>query len=530
MTLSKAAKIDTRIDLSSNSQNATVLPSVTVKQGQTSATFQVLTNTNGIATGGSSVATIQAFSAQNYQAQLTIQNVNNASLTLSSTSVEPGQSVTGTVGLTGTVAVDTVVPLDSNSPNVTVPASVTVKAGQSSATFPIATNATGLAYGAKAVAIVTAGSAQSQLTVTRVGLTSLTFSPRTLVLGKPATGTVTRATPAPVDTDIPLSSNNARVAVPPKVTIPKGQTSATFPLSSSALGPYRRAVATVYAANVQTGFPLQGFAGVSVGFNQACALKANGTLTCWGNNDAGQLNVAGLSGVTQASLGIYHSCASKNDGTVACLGDRTDNQTSVPAGLSGVVQLDAGSWATCASKSDGTVACWGAPNYGQLNVPAGLSGVAEVDTGKFHVCALIWNGTVTCWADNFYGQANVPAGLSGVTQLSAGDIHNCALKNDGTVACWGDNSQGELNVPAGLSGVTQVSAGGGSTCALKGDGTVVCWGDNSQGQLNVPAGLAGVVQLSVGGQGSCAVKVDGTVVCWGQGSVIPPAGLNLLGS
>ncbi|GMA14254.1 hypothetical protein E5F05_02515 (plasmid) [Deinococcus metallilatus] len=74
VTLSRPAKIDTPIGLSSNSQNATVLPSVTVKQGQTSATFQVLTNTNGLAPGGSTVATIQAFYAQNYQAQLTVTN------------------------------------------------------------------------------------------------------------------------------------------------------------------------------------------------------------------------------------------------------------------------------------------------------------------------------------------------------------------------------------------------------------------------------------------------------------------------
>lgn len=74
VTLSRPAKIDTPIGLSSNSQNATVLPTVTVKQGQTSATFQVLTNTNGLDDGDSTVATIQAFSAQGIQAQLTVTN------------------------------------------------------------------------------------------------------------------------------------------------------------------------------------------------------------------------------------------------------------------------------------------------------------------------------------------------------------------------------------------------------------------------------------------------------------------------
>lgn len=74
VTLSKPAQVDTTISLASNSDNATVLPNVTIKQGDTSATFQVLTNANGIAAGGSTVATIDAFYAENFQAQLTVTN------------------------------------------------------------------------------------------------------------------------------------------------------------------------------------------------------------------------------------------------------------------------------------------------------------------------------------------------------------------------------------------------------------------------------------------------------------------------
>lgn len=74
VTLSQPARLDTEIKLSSNSQNATVLPKVVVKQGQTSATFQVLTSANGVAPGGSTVATITAFHSKGFQKQLTIQN------------------------------------------------------------------------------------------------------------------------------------------------------------------------------------------------------------------------------------------------------------------------------------------------------------------------------------------------------------------------------------------------------------------------------------------------------------------------
>lgn len=72
VTLQGPAQVDTPIQLQSNSQNATVLPTVTVKQGQTSATFKVETNANNLASGNSTVATITAFYADNFQTQLTV--------------------------------------------------------------------------------------------------------------------------------------------------------------------------------------------------------------------------------------------------------------------------------------------------------------------------------------------------------------------------------------------------------------------------------------------------------------------------
>jgi len=74
VTLSAPAPMDTLVYLQSNSQNATVLPSTTIPQGQTSATFQVLVNTNGLASGQSTVATILASNAVASQAQLTVRN------------------------------------------------------------------------------------------------------------------------------------------------------------------------------------------------------------------------------------------------------------------------------------------------------------------------------------------------------------------------------------------------------------------------------------------------------------------------
>ena len=73
ITLDSPAQVDTPITLTSNSQNATVLPTVTVKQGQQTADFQVLTNANNLSSGEKTTATIAAFYATDFQAQLTVE-------------------------------------------------------------------------------------------------------------------------------------------------------------------------------------------------------------------------------------------------------------------------------------------------------------------------------------------------------------------------------------------------------------------------------------------------------------------------
>lgn len=76
VTLQSPAPMDTIVYLQSNLINATVLPSVTIKQGESSATFQVDVSADNLAPGQSTVATILASNAVAYQAQLTVKNGN----------------------------------------------------------------------------------------------------------------------------------------------------------------------------------------------------------------------------------------------------------------------------------------------------------------------------------------------------------------------------------------------------------------------------------------------------------------------
>jgi alpha-tubulin suppressor-like RCC1 family protein len=304
--------------------------------------------------------------------------------------------------------------------------------------------------------------------------------------------------------------------------------------------------------------------------------------------------VAGLTNVRAISAGADYACALRADGTVACwgesetgqLGNGTTTYSLVPvavSGLTGAVAISAGSSSACAVLSDGTVACWGDNGNGELGdgtlggisptpvAISGLTGVTSVSVGGGFACALRSDGTVACWGYNNVGQLGIgtidttvsPAtvsNLAGVTAISAGGAEACAVRADGTVSCWGSGTAGQLgtgtclgsdpciyNQPcastpvavAGLSGAIAVSVGAVSSCALLSSGGVECWGQNDEGELGIsdasgpetcglvaasteplPAvGLSQATSVAVSdsafGRFACAVLASGGLACWG---------------
>ncbi len=269
---------------------------------------------------------------------------------------------------------------------------------------------------------------------------------------------------------------------------------------------------------------VSGFTGaiaVATGANHSLALTSDGTVWAWGANATGALGnggngnlnapvqVSGLSSVVAIAGGGYPQSASdsslalKSDGTVWAWGDNqfgelgngSTSNSNVPvqvSGLSGVVAIAGGAYHSLALTSDGTVWAWGDNQYGQLG-----------------------NGT--------NANSNVPVqvtGLTGVIAVQGGFYYSLALKSDGTVWAWGYNGDGELgngtlansNVPVqveGLAYMVAIAAGGNTGLALSNNGTVWAWGANEHGEIgdgsqassNEPArvnGLTGAVAIAGG--------------------------------
>ena len=167
-------------------------------------------------------------------------SVTLSTLSLNPTTVTGGDSSTGTVTLSGPApSGGAQVALSSSDPSVaTVPSSVTVAAGATSATFTVSTST----VSASTTVIISATYAGVTKTASLIvnpapppTLTSLTLSPTSATGGNSSTGTVTLSGPAPSGgAQVALSSSNTSVAtVPSSVTVAAGATSATFTVSTS---------------------------------------------------------------------------------------------------------------------------------------------------------------------------------------------------------------------------------------------------------------------------------------------------------
>ncbi len=175
-------------------------------------------------------------------------NPTLTTLTLNPSTVSAGSISVGTVALGAAApAGGILVTLASGTTSVaTVPASVTIPAGSSSATFNINTNAALAAQGTSVISATYNGVKLNQtLTVTVLGVTSLSVSPNTVLGSMGSTGTVTLSGNAPTGgTIVTLNSNSSSATIPAAVTVPSGSATATFAISTNAVSAVTTATIT----------------------------------------------------------------------------------------------------------------------------------------------------------------------------------------------------------------------------------------------------------------------------------------------
>jgi alpha-tubulin suppressor-like RCC1 family protein len=289
---------------------------------------------------------------------------------------------------------------------------------------------------------------------------------------------------------------------------------------------------------------------VSAGAAHACAILADRSLVCWGDNSAGQLGggtfgvpsdapvAVDLGGgvVMDVAAGQNHTCALLDTGIVKCWGENDLGQLGNPyyqtspvpveiesdgVPVPNLIALSSGNAFSCAVQSGGALYCWGDNSNGQMGQsyyapqtsPTPVYGVNAVDvsTGGEHVCAILYDGSVSCWGANAAlqcgqltpPQSYQPAVVTGVTNavvIEVGEAHSCAVDAGGNAHCWGRGDGGQLGdgtntssaTPLKVSGAgyTEITAGATHTCARDQKGGLSCWGPDELGQLGYVGGAS----------------------------------------
>lgn len=132
------------------------------------------------------------------------------------------------------------------------------------------------------------------------------------------------------------------------------------------------------------------FVQLDVNYNNACALRLDGGVECYGDNNYGVLDGVPSGSFSSVCVGMAHACALGADGSIVCWGSNIYGQASPPAGIAPRVGCPAGSAgkniASCELCRAGTFAlayflecdrCWPGWSSGGGAVTCFLCGVGQ---------------------------------------------------------------------------------------------------------------------------------------------------------
>ncbi len=283
---------------------------------------------------------------------------------------------------------------------------------------------------------------------------------------------------------------------------------------------------------------------IACGYYHSAAIKGDGTLWAWGNNEEGQLGIG-------TDWNIDGGEANRNLPTQI---ETNGKWVSVSCGWDH----------TAAIKDDGTLWIWGGNQKGQLgdgttiskNVPVQIGFDTDwnsVTCGQYLTLAIKNNGTLWTWGNNNIGQLglnnnqnqNSPQQIGNDTwqTVATGLIFTVGIKSDGTLWAWGRNNIGQLGdgttenktQPVQIGEFTNwvsISAGESHSLGITSDGKLWSWGGNTEGELGtgnttdsfvpVQAGLAtNWIKCEAGRYYSFAMKSTGQLYKFGSGLTSP---------
>ncbi len=317
-----------------------------------------------------------------------------------------------------------------------------------------------------------------------------------------------------------------------------------------------------------------GFTQISVGGREACGLRVDGTVECFGEHVGGAGSTWSPDGVfSQIVTGRQDVCVTRPDGSLYCWrGNQTAfeyaNQASQQiVTKSGAMSQDQGAggtfgmtstWYRCRLNANGSAVC----NDGSRFVSTRTGPFKAIAVAQYFACGLLETGSLDCWGINPFStddvDFDVPEPDWKYKYVDGFRYQVCAIKDaddntDGTAICWGpsfgDGGVGPdpvtsptvawSNTRSGpfvslSTSIGRISNGSqqGNVCGVLEDGTVDCWGDQRDFRSLTWVSLADTLATlgtapdegtlkytDVGVRRNlyvCGLREDKTIACWGE--------------
>lgn len=214
-----------------------------------------------------------------------------------------------------------------------------------------------------------------------------------------------------------------------------------------------------------------GYVSVALGEEHVLAIRADGSLWAWGQNNYGQL------------------------------GDGSDQFQAQPVKVGdGFSQVAAGHFHSAGIRKDGSLWLWGGNQRGQIGIgstaalrspPVQVPGEYQsVSLGLYYTAAVMANGDLMAWGQSDHGfgrgtendRSNTPQRIgTGFVRVSVDDSHGLAITAAGDLWEWGWRTKGARNLlPVQVgSGMVSISAGGYENTAIAHDGGLWVWGGSN---------------------------------------------------
>lgn len=212
---------------------------------------------------------------------------------------------------------------------------------------------------------------------------------------------------------------------------------------------------------------------VIVGYKHICALLADRTLVCWGDNSVGQIGVSNPPYRSVQGVPLFTNLQQPSEISL--------EQPAEPIKVPG--SSVAFKHKTCVRLRDGSLDCWGQDDWGQLGV--GDQRDERCWTGP--------NRSIACSTR----PAKVLVDVE-VQKYVLAENTGCAISVDGRLYCWGRADSAQLGADAEIA----------DRC----NGKNLC----SRTPAFIPT-KAAIVDAVLGSRYTCGLRNDNEVDCWGWG-------------